>query len=706
MPDIGLLQSSKPPRKRRPRVVAAAGAVVAAPEVLSMVETGPMAESATTSEFAPVIDAPAQFVPVSVPEADLVLESTPVEAAPPALGSAEPPLAIAASVIEVIPPAPAPAPAPALSASSEPAPPESRPRPQAPPPTPAVPPGASTAPATHTRDLLLLGVAVVAIVGTGLGVRDPWPADEPRFASIARDMVESGEWFFPRVGGDLYQDKPPVFFWLLAACYSLFGSVKASFLIPSFLSAAGVAFLVYDFGRRLVSRVSGIVAALLVVSTLQFVLAMRGAQIDPVLCLLTTLSMYGFLRHLLLGPAWGWYTLAGFAAGLGVITKGVGFLPLLVLLPYVVMRWRGWTGLAPVTNAGVAGWRWWLAPLAFFAGVSLWFVPMLMTVAASGAADLAAYRDEILFKQTVTRYSGSWHHVKSWYYFLVEVIPPLWLPWSLLLFWLVPRWKAAFRERDARMWLPLAWVLLVLLFFSLSPGKRGIYILPALPVLAFASLPIIEGILARAGVRRAGFALAGLFVAAGLAVAVAVTFFASVRDRAAVEHIDNLALVAWSFAALAAVALFVAWRRAPLLAWPAVLAAVAIVFSYLLAPRMNDERSGRAFMADVLRQVRAGEVLGLVGYREQFLLHLDRPVVNFGHRRSFEGSQEFYDAAAWLNAGTGRVLLVPAAAAKECFPSAVEGLSASRTEWYLARQPAAEACAAKGDAGRAIQYKG
>ena len=50
--------------------------------------------------------------------------------------------------------------------------------------------------------------------------------------------------------------------------------------------------------------------------------------------------------------------------------------------------------------------------------------------------------------------------------------------------------------RDARVWLPLTWVFIVLLFFSVSPGKRGIYILPALPALAIASLPFIGELLA------------------------------------------------------------------------------------------------------------------------------------------------------------------------------------------------------------------
>ena len=90
---------------------------------------------------------------------------------------------------------------------------------------------------------------------------------------------------------------------------------------------------------------------------------MRGAQIDPLLCLFTTLSLYALLRHLLLGPAWGWYTLGGFVAGLGVITKGVGFLPMLVLIPFFLLRAFRWKNLATI-DGGRLGWRWWFAPLA------------------------------------------------------------------------------------------------------------------------------------------------------------------------------------------------------------------------------------------------------------------------------------------------------------------------------------------------------
>ena len=83
------------------------------------------------------------------------------------------------------------------------------------------------------RDLTLLGLLALVLLVPGLGMRDPWPADEPRFALIARDMVVTGEWLFPQVGGDLYQDKPPVFFWTIALGYLATGALRFAFLLPS-----------------------------------------------------------------------------------------------------------------------------------------------------------------------------------------------------------------------------------------------------------------------------------------------------------------------------------------------------------------------------------------------------------------------------------------------------------------------------------------
>ena len=657
MPDIGLLQGA-PPRRSGPPPAVAKDEIAGAP---------PKPATAFTAH----VDAPVESIAerfAALPEEAIVVVSEPVAIVP------------AAAAVQAQEPA--------------------RPHP----PPPPVHLQVREIPPIHARDLLWLALALLVIIGTGIGIRDPWPADEPRFAAIARDMVATGEWLFPRVGGDLYQDKPPLFFWMLAACYAVFGSIRWSFLLPSFLAAGGILFLIYDFGRRLVGREAGLAAALVTVCTLHFVMVMRGAQIDPVLCFIVTFSLYALLRHLLLGPAWGWYAIGGLLAGLGVITKGVGFLPLLVLIPYFLLRAFRWQGLAPV-DGGAMGWRWWLAPLSMFVGISLWFVPMIVAVDASGAAEYRAYRDEILFKQTVNRYAAAWHHVKPWYFFILEVIPALWLPWSLLLFWLVPRFKAAARARDARVWLPLAWCLLVLLFFSLSPGKRGVYIHVALPALALVSLTVLPGVLERPGVRRAGWVLALAFWGAAFLGLVALGLHLVKSPEIAGLPAKTMLAV---YLVLCGAGLFFASRRAPLAAWPVALGTLCIAFSYVLAPAMNSERSGSGFVKGMLVQVKPTEELALVAYKEQFLLYLDRPTVNFGHRRWLEGPQESYDSSAWLNTGPMRVLLVPERGLKPCFANAdlTDAGRSSDEDWFLVRGRASTDCAAKGDASKAIHYEG
>lgn len=563
-----------------------------------------------------------------------------------------------------------------------------------------------TAPRTEAwsaRDLLWLGAAALLLFATGIGLRDPWPADEPRFAVLARDMFHSGDWLFPRVGGDLYQDKPPLYFWLLTAAYAVTGSVRASFLLPSLLASFGILGLVYDLGRRISGRHAGLLAALTLACTVQFLTTMRSAQIDATLCFLMTLSLYGLLRHLLWGPAWGWYAVGGFAAGLGVITKGVGFLPILMPLVYAVMRKRGWQHLPHFTG----GWRWSIAPLAMLLGICVWFVPMLIGAATRGG-EYAAYRDEILFRQTVTRYGKAWHHHEPWYYFIVQVIPLLWLPFSLLFFWLFPRWREAWRARDARVWLPLGWVLVMLVFFSASPGKRGIYVNPALPAIAIAAAPYLAGLYARIGVQRAALGLAAVPLLAALAFVVAHAMGATFAAEAVAEANLPSAWPLWLFLVLAGAGLAFVLRRQPVAAWPVVLMALALVHGFFIAPAMNPSRSGSAFTRAAMSGVAPGELAGLVAYKEQFLLYLDRPTVNFGHRRWQEGPQEGFDASAWLAAAPGRVLLVPEGEALDrCFAGALKE-PAGRTSgdnWFLVRGNPAPDCVAQGDASRAILYR-
>ena len=554
------------------------------------------------------------------------------------------------------------------------------------------------------RDLILLGLLALVLLAPGLGMRDPWPADEPRFALIARDMVVTGEWLFPQVGGDLYQDKPPVFFWTIALGYMATGTLRFAFLLPSLLAGIGTVLLVYDLGRRVWSRETGLAAALLLVSSVQLVIQARTAQIDMLLAFFTTAALYGICRHLFAGPDWRAYAAGGFAAGVGVITKGTGFLPLLMLLPFFALRRLGFSGLW----VGRGGARWWLAPATALGGIALWLLPMILAVAVSGDPRLAAYRDEILFRQTVTRYASSWHHRAPWYYFVVEVIPVFWLPITALLPWLVPRWRDAWRQRDGRIWTLIGWVALVVLFFSLSPGKRGVYVLPALPAFALAAGPWLDGLLRRQGVQRVGFALAAAVV---VVTGAASTYLGLVRPDKLAELADRYDVASLgplvTIAAATGLALAALKPARGAYAWVAALAVVVVVQGFWINPMIDGARSGREFVETFERAAPAGAELGLVGYREQYLLYVTQPITNFGHRRaSVERDQEAADAARWLNGSARRVLVVDDLLKALCFGSSpAQPLGhANRRDWFLVSPPADAACDERGDPGAALQY--
>lgn len=551
---------------------------------------------------------------------------------------------------------------------------------------------------------LWLFAAAAVVLLAGMGLRDPWPPDEPRFALIAKDMVTSGDWLIPRVGGVLYADKPPLFFWFVAAVYALTGSLRVAFLTPTFIAGLTVLWLVCDLSRRLWDRRTALWAGGALLVTLQFPLQMKAGQIDGFLCLWTTLGLYGLCRHLLLGPDWRWYGIAGFACGLGVITKGVGFLPFLLFIPWLAaVRFR-WP--LPVTGGGL---RWLLGPAAFLSAVALWLVPMLLATTGSADPDLLQYRDDILFKQTVTRYADAWGHLKPFWYLFTNAVPWLWLPLTFLLPWLAPSWARDLKQRSSPTLLLGGWILLVLLFFSLSDGKRSVYIFPAAPALALLAAPHLPMIIAREGARRMLFILAVLLALLPIVLGVA-TLAEPHRLReflAEPVHAQRLSWIAIGIGsvALGQVAILAIRRAAP--AFAGVMACFWIAGPLLVYPLIDSTRSGSAIADAASASLRPGQALGFAGWKEQFLLQWNRPAVHFGYRRGNDAA-ESRDAARWVSIDDDRRLVLRDDLIEPCFDRmALEELGlAHRKYWFLAAAPAVRlACrAAPGEAVAAIVY--
>ena len=443
--------------------------------------------------------------------------------------------------------------------------------------------------------------------------------------------------------------------WTQAAAYEVTGNWKVAFLLPSLLAALITLWLVHDLSARLWNRRAAQYATLALFVCLQFGLQAKRGQIDMLLVMLTTLSLWGLLRHLLQGPQWRLLYLGLFAAGVGTVTKGVGFLPVLVLLPWLAARWQGRVESFAQPNDG---WRWLLGVLCFIAGTGVWVVPMLVAVFQSSDPALQAYANDILLKQTGKRYADSWHHVQPFWYY-AQVMMTLWLPGALLLPWLLPAWLRRLRRGDPRFWLLLGWSALVLLFFSASPGKREVYIFPMLPALCVAAAPLLPALMQRIVVRRVLFAY--LLVLASVACALAVsaltgstTWAHRLADQRGISDDTMQVFLFWLLGFGVAVFAILSWARLRHVGSALVLATAALwlVYGMGLAPALDADSSSRGLMQRVGQRIGPDAQLGMVAWREQNLLQADRPVTDFGFKQSWEA--QWAEAGPWLAADPTR----------------------------------------------------
>ncbi|WP_372184227.1 ArnT family glycosyltransferase [Xanthomonas axonopodis] len=539
---------------------------------------------------------------------------------------------------------------------------------------------------SRQRALLAALLLIVVSLLAGLGMRQPNPPDEPRFVLAARTMVETGQWLLPHRGSELYAEKPPVFMWLQAATYELVPHWPVAFLLPSLLAALATLWLTWDIARRLWTRRVAAHAVLALFTVLQFGLMAKRAQIDMVLVALTTLSLWGLLRHLLRGPDWRAWTLGLFAAGVGTVTKGVGFLPLLLLLPWMALRRTHWRVLPA---RALAGRSWALVLPAFVAGTAVWLGPLGIALWHSDDPQLHAYAHELLFKQTGTRYAHAWHHVKPFWYYL-QVIATLWLPGCLLLPWLLPAWWRRLRRGDPRYVLLLAWSVLVLLFFSASPGKREVYIFPMLPALCIAAAPLLAGLLRRRGVRAllTGYVL--LLAVAGLALGGGIALHLHWAENTAVKRgmeLASLRPVGFWLIGLGVVGLAAsAWSRGKRAGTALVVMTAALwtVFGLGLMPALDPYSSSSRLMQRVGQRIGPDAQLGMLAWREQNLLQADRPVTDFGFKASWQ--DQWAKAGPWLaQAPHTRWLFVLKQAVPACIDPAqrIDIGESNRNQWQL-----------------------
>ncbi len=413
-----------------------------------------------------------------------------------------------------------------------------------------------------------------------LPLRDLWNPDEPRYAEVAREMRETGEWLVPHLNGEIYAEKPPLFFWLSALGQMAGLGFNAGRVVAG-LASLGTLLLTWTLVRRFLGDRAALLGAAVLGTTVFFPWLSRFGVLDVVLTFFVTLAVYGWVR--------GGARIALFYVGMGlaVLVKGpIGIaLAVFAALSWRILGGRGgrpWHILwgVPLTAAIVAAWLW---PACVRGG--------------------AAYTDAILWKQNLGRAVESWSHARPFWYY-VPYLAGLFFPWALFLPWAAP-W--AFRQKGLPRAM-LLWAALGSVFFSAISGKRDRYLTPLFPPLAIVVGAWLDAAVATPLARRAARFANAFFLGAGAGLLAAALFgrlLARRFDDEAATALRELATVPGVAAtSIFAVLLFLLGRRGIRAARSGFLPRAAgflaaevtvflLAYDLLLTPKINGFKSPR-----------------------------------------------------------------------------------------------------------------
>ena len=327
---------------------------------------------------------------------------------------------------------------------------------------------------TRTDFLLLAGFCAFLFF-YGLGAFGLIGADEPRYAQVAREMLDRRDWITPTLGGHPWLEKPPLYYWQAMFTYSILGVSDTAARIPSALNATLLVLAVYFFFRKFRRGVE-VDTALITASCAGIIGYARAASMDMALAAAFTMAMLAW---------WAWREserriyLALFYAclGLGMLAKGpvAPFLAVVIFLTFA---------------AAVGAWRSVLRTL-WAPGIFSFCVIALPWYIAVQIQNPQFFREFIL-EHNLARFStGLYHHPEPFWYYLPVTALAL-VPWIIFVTAAgVESLRARWAERNARRSEPdlelefrifaCCWLVVPVLFFSISQAKLPGYILPAIP---------------------------------------------------------------------------------------------------------------------------------------------------------------------------------------------------------------------------------
>ncbi len=329
--------------------------------------------------------------------------------------------------------------------------------------------------------------ACLAVLFSGLFNRDLWTPDEPRVAAISLEMSRTGDLIVPRLAGEPFIEKPPLYFAVSAFFIKFFGSTIGNtnaIRLVTALFGIGTLWMTFLLSKRLFGRSSGVLAAAVLVTMAGFIENFHWIRVDAALCFFVIASIWSFAEVYFAQKPWFCLPAGFFIAG-AFLVKGF-IAPILIGIPWCAMTglwlwdlkkngatqkdlyiWHHFFGLAIMILLSGA----WMYMLKVKGGAELWHEWFWVN-----------HVDRLLGNAAA---KGHIRTGKPFYYVAQLAVDSL--PW----FPLIIAWVGSFckqllkqnRPSSADIFL-FIWGAGSILLLSLSATKRGIYLAPVLPAFA------------------------------------------------------------------------------------------------------------------------------------------------------------------------------------------------------------------------------
>jgi 4-amino-4-deoxy-L-arabinose transferase-like glycosyltransferase len=315
-------------------------------------------------------------------------------------------------------------------------------------------------------------VVAAALYLPGIGQRILYIGDEARYALLARNMVETGDWLVPRIGDEVHLEKSPLFIWTIAGL-SLAGRrvTELTAVLPSALSGIAGVGATLVLGRRLFGARAALLSAFALVTTWGYFWHARMALADMMVTFFAVGSAAAFATVVATGESRRLPMAACWAClGLGLSAKGpVALMPLIPFVAFLVIE-HGWRGVGK------------LRPMMGVAIVALISAPWVFAfVFQSGES----YVQSVVIADYVGPRLRAWDSGAE-LFFALGPIGVGFLPWTPFLPSAVRHgwWRTQDAGVRRAFRFLVLWVIAYVVVVTLLPHKRDRYLLATYPILA------------------------------------------------------------------------------------------------------------------------------------------------------------------------------------------------------------------------------